>query len=207
MLRREMIDFNNASFVKLRPLDDRNDSIDQKLLLPDEEVLQAFQGVRDMVGFTASRIIAINVQGITGKKKDFTSLPYSRIQAFSVETAGTFDLDAERKIWLSSLGSVTFDITGSYDITRIQQFIAESVLSTVHAETPGRSLGIPGVSWVSDLFWYAGVNSITRKAWQRRTSFVPARPSLASQSFGSLRIRSRHPYHPGFHQKASRSGR
>lgn len=70
MLRREMIDFNNASFVKLRPLDDRNDSIDQKLLLPDEEVLQAFQGVRDMVGFTASRIIPINVQGITGKKKD-----------------------------------------------------------------------------------------------------------------------------------------
>ena len=123
-----MIDFNNASFLKLRPVEDRDQSGYGKLLLPDEEVLQAFQGIRDMVVFTSKRIIAINVQGITGRKKDFTSLPYSRIQAFSIETAGTFDLDAELQIWLSGLGSVKFDIVGSYDISRIQHFIAQRVL-------------------------------------------------------------------------------
>jgi hypothetical protein len=48
----------------------------------------------------------VNVQGITGKKRDFTSLPYSKIQAFSVETAGHFDLDAELDLWFSGVGNV-----------------------------------------------------------------------------------------------------
>ena len=47
--------------------------------------------MRDCVVFTSKRIIAVNVQGISGKKKDFTSLPLAKVQAFSVETAGTFD--------------------------------------------------------------------------------------------------------------------
>lgn len=123
-----MIDFNNASFLKLRPVNDKSFSAYRQLLLEDEEVLQSFQSIRDMVVFTTKRIIAINVQGITGKKKDFTSLPYSKIQAFSVETAGTFDLDAELEIWLSGLGRVKFEFTGAYDIKKIQQFIAQRVL-------------------------------------------------------------------------------
>ena len=49
----------------------------------------ACKGMRDCVVFTSMRIIAVNVQGITGKKKDFTSLPLAKIQAFSVETAST----------------------------------------------------------------------------------------------------------------------
>lgn len=51
--------------------------------------------MRDYVVFTNKRLIACNVQGITGSKKDFTSLPYSKLQAFSIETAGTLDMDAE----------------------------------------------------------------------------------------------------------------
>jgi hypothetical protein len=48
-------------------------------------------------------LIAVNGQGMTGKKRDFTSLPYNKIQAFSIETAGTFDLDAELDLWFSGL--------------------------------------------------------------------------------------------------------
>ncbi|GHD06187.1 PH domain-containing protein [Zhihengliuella salsuginis] len=55
----------------------------------------AFRGIRDFVALTVKRIIAVNVQGIAGKMRDYTSLPYTKIQSFSVETAGTFDLDAE----------------------------------------------------------------------------------------------------------------
>lgn len=69
-----------------------------------------------MVVFTSKRIIAINVQGIIGKKRDFTLLPYSKIQAFSVETAGTFVLGAELEIWISDLGQVKFDFAKSCDI-------------------------------------------------------------------------------------------
>src|SRR4051812_11171240 len=88
-----MIDFTNAGYVKLGPvpLDEVKSQI-QPLLVEGEELFVAFKGMRDYIAFTSKRIIAVNVQGITGKKKDFTSLPYSKIQAFSVESAGSFDL-------------------------------------------------------------------------------------------------------------------
>ena len=71
--------------------------------------------MRDYIVFTSKRIIAVNVQGITGKKKDFTSLPFSKVQAFSLETAGTFDLDAEA-VWFSGLGRVKFEFKGNTDV-------------------------------------------------------------------------------------------
>lgn len=51
------------------------------LLIEGEQALVAYKGMRDYVVFTSKRIIAVNVQGITGKKKDFTSLPLAKIQA------------------------------------------------------------------------------------------------------------------------------
>ena len=84
--------------------------------------------MRDGVVFTNKRIFAINVQGITGKKKDFPSLPYSKIQAFSVETAGTFDLDSELELWFSGLGLAKFEFVSDADICGICRMIGEKVL-------------------------------------------------------------------------------
>ena len=84
--------------------------------------------MRDFVIFTTKRIIAVNVQGFTGTKKDFTSLPYSKIQAFSIETAGVFDLDAELEIYYSGLGKVKFDFAGDNDIAAIGRLIGQMVL-------------------------------------------------------------------------------
>ncbi len=67
-------------------------------------------------------------RGGTGTKKDFTSLPYSKIQAFSVETAGVFDLDAELEIYFSGLGKVKFEFSGESDIGAIGRMISEKVL-------------------------------------------------------------------------------
>ena len=76
-----MIDFKNASFLKLKPVPNSDFSgLIQPMFVPGEEIMQSFRGIRDGVVFTNKRIFAINVQGITGKKKDFTSLPYSKIQ-------------------------------------------------------------------------------------------------------------------------------
>ena|SRR5450631_1442353 len=72
--------------------------------------------MRDSVVFTNKRLIAINVQGLTGKKRDYSSLPYSKIQAWSIETAGRFDFDAERELWFSGLGMVHLDFKGQVDI-------------------------------------------------------------------------------------------
>ena len=73
----------------------------EPFLLDDEKIESAYKIFRDMIIFTERRMITVDVQGITGKKKDFKSFPYKNIQSFSVETAGTFDMDAELKIWVS----------------------------------------------------------------------------------------------------------
>ncbi len=122
-----MIDFENGSFVKLMKTDSVGKGIDQ-LLIPGETIIGSYKGIRDSVTFTDRRVIAVNVQGLTGKKKDYTSLPYSKIQAFSVETSGVFDMDSELELWFSSIGLVKFEFSGGSDIVKIGQTIAEFVL-------------------------------------------------------------------------------
>lgn len=122
-----MIDFKNGTFVKLKKEPAVSEDI-TPLLVASENVISSYRGIRDYVVFTDKRIIAVNVQGITGKKKDFTSLPYSKIQTYSVETAGHFDLDCELELYFSGLGLVKFDFTGASDIVQIGQIIGSYVL-------------------------------------------------------------------------------
>ena len=124
-----MIDFQNATFVKLRPVPaDDFDRIVGPLCVEGEVFLGAFRGVRDGVVFTNKRIFSVNVQGLTGKKKDITSLPYSKIQAFSVETAGVLDLDSELELWFSGMGKVKFEFVSSADVAAICRTISGFVL-------------------------------------------------------------------------------
>lgn len=124
-----MIDFKNANYLKLKPVSNNTfaDTI-SPMFVTGEEIIQTFQSMRDGIVFTTKRIFAINVQGITGKKKDFTSLPYSKIQAFSVETAGVLDLDSELELWFSGMGQVKFEFVASADVSKICRMISEKVL-------------------------------------------------------------------------------
>lgn len=124
-----MIDFANGTLFKLAHCDPAEIAPHvSALLLDGETILVAAKTIRDFVVFTDKRIIAVNVQGITGKKRDFSSLPYGKIQAWSVETAGTFDLDAELELWFSGLGKVRFEFKGQFDITYLGKLIAHHVL-------------------------------------------------------------------------------
>jgi hypothetical protein len=124
-----VIDFSNGSVFKLSACDPADIAPEvAALLIPNEQIVACFKAVRDFVVFTNKRLIAVNVQGITGKKRDFTSLPYSKVQAFSVETAGRFDLDAELDLWYSGLGKVRLEFKGSYDIRQLSHTIATYVL-------------------------------------------------------------------------------
>ena len=124
-----MIDFNNASFVKLGIANsEKAAALLDGVLLPGENVWAGFKGIRDWVIFTDRRLVTVNVQGVTGKKRDFTSLPYSRIQAYSVETAGHFDLDSELEMWFSGLGKIKLEFANGVDIRSIGRFIASKML-------------------------------------------------------------------------------
>lgn len=81
------------------------DDISEKysqLFIDDEQIDIGFKLIRDTLIFTNKRLILINVQGLTGNKTEYLSVAYKSISRFSIESAGTFDLDAELKIWISS---------------------------------------------------------------------------------------------------------
>lgn len=124
-----MIDFQNGTYHKLKQIDPATIEKDvSHLLINGEQILSAYQTIRDYCVFTNKRLIAVNVQGLTGKKRDYTSLPYSKVSAFSVETAGVFDLDSELEMYFSGLGKVKFEFSGTSDIVAIGKSISEYIL-------------------------------------------------------------------------------
>jgi hypothetical protein len=99
-----------------------------QILASEERVEKAYQLIRDMFIFTDKRLILIDKQGVTGKKAEYHSIPYKSISHFSVETAGTFDLDAELKIWISSNPvPVTYEFKRGTNIVEVQKALAHFI--------------------------------------------------------------------------------
>lgn len=100
----------------------------QRLLSDGEQVQAAYLLVRDAFLFTDRRLILVDKQGVTGKKVSYHTLPYRSISHFSVETAGTFDLDAELKIWLSGSSSCFSQQFGrGVDVYEVQALLSHYV--------------------------------------------------------------------------------
>lgn len=101
-----------------------------RLLIDGEQIELGFSLLRDVFMFTNKRLILIDIQGITGSKVEYKSLPYKSISRFSLETSGTFDLDAELKIWISSenLPSVSKKFNKSIDVYEVQRYLASKVM-------------------------------------------------------------------------------
>lgn len=102
-----------------------------KLLIDSEQIELGFKLIRDTFIFTNKRLILIEKQGITGSKVAYKSIIYKSISRFSVETAGTFDLDAELKIWVSSETnpSIVKQFNKSVNVYDVQSVLAHHVLS------------------------------------------------------------------------------
>jgi len=101
-----------------------------KLLTDDEQIELGFKLIRDTFIFTTKRMIMIDVQGVTGNKVEYFSVPYRSISRFSIESAGTFDLEAELKIWISSEQnpSISKKFNRSVDVYEVQKVLAHYVL-------------------------------------------------------------------------------
>lgn len=125
------VNFNQNSVFNLKPIP--NDGVRaevQALFVNGEEVQMAFQTVRDQLVFTNKRIIAIDVQGITGKRKSYSTMPYSKIQYFSIQTPGFIELfpDSELFLMFTNGFTATFEFKGKVDIGAIGRMISEFVL-------------------------------------------------------------------------------
>ncbi len=99
-------------------------------LLVDGEIIEVgFVVFRDTFLFTNKRLILVDIQGISGKQIEYLSVPYNRITKFSVQTGGSFDLDAELKVWI---GSDTIPLEKKFNkdvnIYEVQKVLASHML-------------------------------------------------------------------------------
>ncbi|MCG9793870.1 PH domain-containing protein [Flavobacterium algicola] len=101
-----------------------------KLLIEGEQIELGFKLIRDTFIFTTKRLILVDKQGLTGNKIEYKSVSYKSISRFSIETAGTFDLDAELKIWVSSeqMPSIKKQFNKSVNVYDVHNVLAAHVL-------------------------------------------------------------------------------
>lgn len=99
------------------------------LLAPGEQIEHAYKLIRDYFVFTNRRLVLVDKQGLTGSKIEYHSIPYRSITHFSVETAGSFDLDAELKIWISGMATpIQKTFNKKLSIYEVQSVLAGYVL-------------------------------------------------------------------------------
>jgi hypothetical protein len=117
--------FGNASEIDVREVQRDLDA----LLVEGEQIVKAFRVIRDLFVFTDKRLILIDKQGLTGKKAEYHSIPYKSISHFSVETAGTFDMDAEMKIYISgNMNPIEREFKRGADIKGVQKMLAHFIM-------------------------------------------------------------------------------
>ena len=126
-----MFNFSNSVF-KLRSISESDVIKDiRTFMLPDENIVSAFRSGRDQVVFTDKRIIALDVKGITGSRKEFSTLPYSKIVHFTVQTPGflEFNNDSELVVAYPNGALIQFEFSGrNVNILEIAQIISRYVL-------------------------------------------------------------------------------
>ena len=99
------------------------------LLVEGEQAVTAYKTFRDSAIFTTKRLIVRDAQGLTGKKVEIYSLPYSRIDMWSSENAGKLlDLSAEMELWTRA-GHIKIKLDKKVDIRRLDKLIAWAVLN------------------------------------------------------------------------------
>ena len=98
-------------------------------LVTEEKVIKAYKLVRDEIVFTSKRVIFLDKQGVTGKKMDILSVPYKMITKFSKESAGTFDLDEELKIWVRGDNlPLSYQFKKGSHLDEVYQLLSQAVL-------------------------------------------------------------------------------
>ena len=99
----------------------------EDLLVPGEEAVAAYKTLRDSAIFTNKRLVVRDAQGITGKKVEIYSLPYSSIYMWSTENAGAIDFNAEVELWTRA-GHIKVNLKKGIDVRRFDKLIANYLI-------------------------------------------------------------------------------
>lgn len=112
----------SGNSVEIHP--DKVDEKFKRILIKGEEIKFAFKSFRDYIVMTNKRLILSDVQGITGSKVEYINIPYHKISCFSLEAAGTFELDVDFKVWVSGYGVIEKTIARGINVTEVSQILA-----------------------------------------------------------------------------------
>ena len=155
---------NDSHAVDAQKLDHQLHEVNP-MLRDDEHVSMAFKSGRDMTIFTTKRILIMDMHGMSGKKIEWISIPYTSLRAFSCENAcGWGDRDAEMKLWCkiywyaNDIGNVIEQDfrKGKADIIEIQAFLSKQVMgsqdgsSGLDDKTRSSSGGKGGFNFLTD---------------------------------------------------------
>ena len=99
----------------------------ERTLVPGEQVYAAYKTVRDIAAITNKRIIVRDSQGLTGKKVEIYSLPWSAVNMWSSENSGALDFNSEMEFWTKA-GHIKLNLKKGIDIRKLDQLISTFVL-------------------------------------------------------------------------------
>lgn len=99
-----------------------------ELLVPGEVPICAYKTIRDVAIFTSKRLIVRDCQGITGRKVEVYTVPYSSIVMYSTENAGTLDFNSEVELWTRA-GKVKINLKRDVDIRALDKLLANCILN------------------------------------------------------------------------------
>ncbi|HEX2858521.1 MAG TPA: PH domain-containing protein [Propionibacteriaceae bacterium] len=101
------------------------------MMVQGEQPVAAFATFRDAAIFTTKRLIVRDAQGVTGRKVEVYSLPYTAIHMWSSENAGALDFNAEIELWTRA-GKIKIKVGKQVDVRRLDGLIAHVVLNAGH---------------------------------------------------------------------------
>lgn len=100
----------------------------QEVLVPGEQAVAAYKTFRDAAIFTNKRLIVRDAQGLSGKKVEIYSLPYSSIVMYSSENgAGLLNFNSELELWTKA-GHIKVNLSKGIDVRKLDRLIAECIL-------------------------------------------------------------------------------
>lgn len=101
----------------------------EELMIPGEQAQAAFKPMRDSASFTNKRLIVRDAQGLTGKKVEMYSLPYSSVNMWSTENAGTLDFNSEVELWTRA-GHIKIKLGRGIDTRRFDALLAQAIIGS-----------------------------------------------------------------------------
>ena len=94
-----------------------------------EKIHRGYQLTRDFFIFTNKRVIIIDVQGMTGKREEYHSIPYKSISHYAISTAASLDTDAELKIYIGSARDPLIkQFNKKVDIHEVEKTLSEFII-------------------------------------------------------------------------------